>query len=82
MSEQKKLTLDQYDELNRVRDEVSRTVNRLLYVLGWEHTSHNPGGLWLWQKVLPDGRVALVDQSTALHFEEVWMEADDEQTDA
>lgn len=36
---------------------------------GWEHTSSTPGCVWMWQKELPGGRVAIVPLATAVHFE-------------
>ena len=33
---------------------------------GWRYSCANPGNLWLYEKALPDGRVAVVGRITAL----------------
>lgn len=42
---------------------------KLLQKMGWEYTSDTPGSLWVYQKTLPDGRVAICNASTAEEFE-------------
>ena len=48
-------------------------VDAMLRKLGWKSTCTTPGCLWLWEKALPDGRVALVTKEVALHFEKQWL---------
>lgn len=55
------------------REQLEFRIDALLRKRGWKSTSDTPGCLWLWEKKLPDGRVALVNKSTALHFERQWV---------
>lgn len=41
---------------------------------GWKHTCSTPGSYWLWEREY-EGRVLLVERSTALSME-AWFEAD------
>lgn len=36
---------------------------------GWRYTCDVPGSLWLWEKKLADGRVALVNESAAVSIQ-------------
>ena len=38
---------------------------------GWTHSSTNPACIWLWEKKLADGRVALLSQDTAMFFQKM-----------
>jgi hypothetical protein len=35
---------------------------------GWSQTCQTPGSFWVWTKMLPDGRVALVNRTQAVAF--------------
>lgn len=56
-------------EVEFAREQLEFRVDALLRKRGWKHTSSTPGCLWLWEKTLSDGRVMLVNKSTALYFE-------------
>lgn len=55
------------------REQLEFEVDALLRKRGWKHTSSTPGCHWLWEKTLPDGRVALVTKEVALRFEQAWL---------
>ena len=68
-------------DLGSYADGIETKRNAFLRQQGWEYVCNTPGSYWMWQKQLPDGRLALVDQSTAIRFEEHWAdwsELDDE----
>jgi hypothetical protein len=47
------------------REMLEYRVDAWLRSKGWKSTCDTPGSLWLWQRTLDDGRVALVNKSTA-----------------
>ena len=60
-------------DIESLADDLANATSQWLRRHGWEYTCQTPGSMWLWQKKLPDGRVALVDESTAFSFEESLM---------
>lgn len=52
------------------QNELERLTNQYLHSHGWKYTSNTPGCLWLWQKATEDGRILLVDTSTALSMQQ------------
>ena len=63
------------EHVDYVEEQIGFAVDRYLRRKGWKHTSSTPGCYWLWEKALPDGRVALVSRDIAVRFERNW-EAD------
>ena len=57
------------DEARSKIEDIEIETRQFLAKCGWRYTSDAPGSLWLYEKELPDGRIALVDQNTALHME-------------
>lgn len=57
------------DDARSKMEDIEIETRRFLASCGWKYTCNVPGSLWLYEKELPDGRVALVDHSTALHIE-------------
>ncbi len=53
------------DELQRESETLLR---RVLEKHGWTYTSSTPDFCWSWVKTLPDGRTALVNESTARSY--------------
>lgn len=64
-------------ELDTYADGIGTKRDQFLRRQGWEYVCNTPGSYWLWQKQLPDGRVALVDRETAISFEEHWADWSD-----
>lgn len=58
------------EEIQYKREALAADERRLLEKLGWKYTSNTPGCLWLFERTMPDGRVLLVDQSTAVWITE------------
>jgi hypothetical protein len=65
-------------ELNALYEELKTETRRLLAAHGFSYTCNTPGSLWLYEKRMPDGRVLLVSESTALDMVEEPDDADDE----
>lgn len=60
----------QMDKIREAHDEVDRVESDYLRRRGWKYTSSNLCSIWLWEKQLPDGRLAIVNRDTALDFQE------------
>ncbi len=60
---------DVIDSVRSREEDIEIDTRRFLEKCGWKHTCNTPGSLWLYEKALPDGRVAIVGRSTALHIE-------------
>jgi hypothetical protein len=58
-----------YDSIERLREELEWAEDAYLRQHGWTYTSNTPGCLWLWQKTTPDGRIMLLNKSTALSMQ-------------
>lgn len=56
------------EDVHFEREQLEFAVDAMLREHGWKSTSETPCCVWLWEKKLPDGRVVLVDKSTALLF--------------
>ena len=57
------------DSVRSREEDIEIDTRSFLKKCGWRYTCDIPGSLWLYEKTLPDGRVALVAQSTALRIE-------------
>ena len=51
------------------REQLEFAVDAFLRSRGWHHSSNNPACIWLWERVLPDGRHILLSKEAALQFE-------------
>lgn len=56
-------------EVEIAGDVFSNKLREYLKCSGWRYTCETPGSFWLWEKVLPDGRVILVNQEMALSIQ-------------
>jgi hypothetical protein len=56
------------DELEDVESNVRARRHAFLEACGWKSTCNVPGArsLWLWEGTLPDGRVAILNEATAI----------------
>lgn len=61
------------EAIEDARTELENVTRRYLLERGWNYTSQTPGCYWMWQKKLPDGRDALVDQQMALNVQD-WLD--------
>jgi hypothetical protein len=57
------------EEMLSQKDKATYSVRRFLEASGWELSMANPACWWLWTKTLPDGRVVLVTEETAVNFQ-------------
>lgn len=64
-------TLKNMDDVRYEREQLEFRVDAFLRTRGWKSTCSNPASLWLWERMLGDGRVVLVDKDTALAFEQM-----------
>jgi hypothetical protein len=65
ITRRKKARVEMLDQ----KDKADYSVMRFLEASGWERSSANPACWWLWSKKLPDGRVVLVTEQTAVNFQ-------------
>lgn len=61
------------DEVASKLEDIEIAKRKLLERCGWKYTCGTPGNLWLYEKTLPDGRVALVTESAALRMQESFL---------
>lgn len=57
-----------FDAIENLAGEARERGQKLLRTAGWTYTSETPGCRWMWEKAMPDGRILLVSQDTALAF--------------
>lgn len=65
-------------DVDSAREDVEYQIDAFLRARGWKSTCSNPASLWLWEKPLADGRVLLTDKGTAVAFERLTYDGDDE----
>jgi hypothetical protein len=76
------------NELRTVEDVESATqdlgfaMNDFLRKQGWKCSSSNPASIWLWEKLLKDGRTVMVDRDTAIAFTKMAGDQEDEERPA
>lgn len=58
-----------YNKVRLAREAYEAERDRYLRERGWTHSSDNPACTWLWAKALPDGRVVVVTDETALDLQ-------------
>lgn len=58
---------------NRRAAEVSEEA--FLRERGWKHTCNTPGSFWLWEKMLPDGRMILAARGQAIDMQR-WLDSE------
>ena len=58
-----------YMKVDQARDDFENTEAKYLRERGWRYTSDNPACTWLWEKPLPDGRIVVVERSTAVSLQ-------------
>lgn len=64
--------------IERAEEDVVSATHSHLNSSGWKYTCNTPGSLWLWEKRLPDGRLALANESVALHMQDYFDRPDDD----
>lgn len=52
--------------IRRAKDDLEQLESNYLRQEGWEYSCRNPGSVWLWQRILPDGRTIVVGQQLAV----------------
>lgn len=67
-----------HDNIREANDDAALLEDNYLRQKGWKHTCESPGCYWVWEKTMPDDRVAIVSKSLALTFQRIWDEQQQE----
>lgn len=57
------------NKISEAEEALEQAKHSFLRQRGWEYTCNNPASTWLWTKALPDGRIVLVGQDTAVEMQ-------------
>ncbi len=57
-------------DITRAEEDLDQKRHDFLKERQWEFSCSWPGGLWLYSKILPDGRMVSTNQTSAIFIEE------------
>lgn len=67
-----------YKEISKGKDVLERALHTYLRATGWNHRCDTPGGRWLWQKRMLDGRDVLLCTEDAVQLQRAMIENDEQ----
>lgn len=53
-------------EIERLEQQIENVRRKYLTARGWKSVCNTPGAYWLWERILPDNRVLIVDTNLAM----------------
>lgn len=60
------MKIKNFDDITFEKEQLDFMADDMLRKKGWKQTCDVPGSLWLWERKLSDGRVALVNKVSAI----------------